>query len=117
MGAFSDTEFDLDPKRVKELIEAGEAELVDVREDYEWEAGRIAGAVHIELERLAGRSDDLPKEKPVIFQCRVGRRSALATDAFRAVGYDAYNMRGGILAWAEAGLPLEPDGGGTVADH
>jgi rhodanese-related sulfurtransferase len=116
MGAFSDTEFDLEPKRVKDLIESGEAALVDVREDYEWEAGRIAGATHIELERLAGRADDLPTDKPVIFQCRVGRRSALATDAFRAVGFDAYNMRGGIQAWAEEGLPLEPDGG-TVAEH
>jgi rhodanese-related sulfurtransferase len=116
MGAFSDTEFDLEPKRVRELIESGEAELVDVREDYEWEAGRIAGATHIELERLAGRADELPKDKPVIFQCRMGRRSALATDAFRAVGFDAYNMRGGIQAWAGEGLALEPEGG-TVAEH
>ncbi len=116
MGAFSDTDFDLDPQRVKQLIESGEAELVDVREAYEWDAGRIAGAKHIELERLAGRADELPKDKPVIFQCRMGRRSALATDAFRAVGFDAYNMRGGIAAWAEEGLPLEPDGG-VVADH
>ena len=116
MGAFSDTEFDLEPQRVKELIESGEADLVDVREDYEWEAGRIAGAAHIELERLAGRADELPKDKPVIFLCRVGRRSALATDAFRAVGFDAYNVRGGIQAWAEEGFPLEPDGG-TVAEH
>ena len=116
MGAFSDTEFDLEPQRVKEILEADEAVLVDVREPYEWDAGRIAGAKHIELERLAGRADELPKDKPVIFQCRVGRRSALATDAFRAVGFDAYNMRGGIEAWANEGLPLEPEGG-TVADH
>jgi len=116
MGAFSDTEFDLAPQRVKEILEADEAVLVDVREPYEWDAGRIAGAKHIELERLAGRADELPKDKPVIFQCRVGRRSALATDAFRAVGFDAYNMRGGIEAWANDGLPLEPEGG-TVADH
>ncbi len=116
MGAFSETEFDLPPARVKEILDAGEAQLVDVREDYEWEAGRIAGAVHIELEHLASRADELPKDKPVIFQCRVGRRSALATDAFRAVGFDAYNMRGGIDAWAKGGLPLEPEGG-TVADH
>jgi rhodanese-related sulfurtransferase len=52
----------------------------------------------------------------VIFQCRMGRRSALATEAFRAVGFDAYNMRGGIQAWADEGLPLEPEGG-QVADH
>jgi rhodanese-related sulfurtransferase len=116
MGAFSETEFDLPPQRVKEILDAGEAELIDVREPYEWEAGRIPGAKHIELERLAGRADELPKDRPVIFQCRMGRRSALATDAFRAVGYDAYNMRGGIEAWANQGLPLEPKDG-TVADH
>jgi rhodanese-related sulfurtransferase len=116
MGAFSDTEFDLEPQRVKQILDGNEAVLVDVREPYEWDAGRIPGAKHIELERLAGRADELPKDKPVIFQCRVGRRSALATDAFRAVGYDAYNMRGGIQAWAEEGLPLEPEDG-TVADH
>jgi len=116
MGAFSDTEFDLEPQRVKEILDADEAVLVDVREPYEWDAGRIAGAKHIELERLASRADELPKDKPVIFQCRVGRRSALATDAFRAVGFDAYNMRGGIEAWANEGLPMEPEGG-TVAEH
>jgi rhodanese-related sulfurtransferase len=116
MSAFSETDFDLPPQRVKEILDAGEAELVDVREQYEWDAGRIPGAKHIELERLAGRADELPKDRPVIFQCRMGRRSALATDAFRAVGFDAYNMRGGIEAWAEEDLPLEPEGG-TVADH
>jgi rhodanese-related sulfurtransferase len=114
--AFSQTEHDLAPDRVKEMVDGGEAQLIDVREPYEWEAGRIAGAVHIELERLAGRSDELAKDKPVIFQCRVGRRSALASEAFRAAGYDAYNLGGGIKAWVDAGLPIEPDDG-TVADH
>jgi rhodanese-related sulfurtransferase len=116
MGAFSDTEFDLEPKRVHEIIEAGEAVLIDVREPYEWDAGRIPGATHIELEHLGSRAEDLDKDKPVIFQCRMGRRSALATQAFRAVGFDAYNMRGGIEAWAEEGFPLEPEGG-HVAEH
>src|SRR3954452_2783067 len=106
MGAFSDTEFDLDPGRVSEILAADEAVLVDVREQYEWEAGRIPGARHIELERLAGRAEEIDKDTPVIFQCRVGRRSAFAVEAFRNAGYDAYNMTGGILAWSEAGLPL-----------
>ena len=114
--AFSQTEHDLAPDRVKEMVDSGEAQLIDVREPYEWEAGRIAGAVHIELERLAGRSDELAKDKPVIFQCRMGRRSAFAVEAFRNGGYDAYNLTGGIQAWADAGLPLEPEDG-TVADH
>jgi rhodanese-related sulfurtransferase len=116
MGAFSDTDFDLTPQRAKEILDAGEADLVDVREQYEWDAGRIPGATHIELDQLAGRADELPKDKPVIFQCATGARSALATDAFRAVGFDAYNMQGGLSAWAEEGLPLEPQGG-RVAEH
>jgi rhodanese-related sulfurtransferase len=116
VGAFSDTEFDLDPKRVNEILEAGEAVLIDVREPYEWDAGRIGGAKHIELEHLGSRAEELPKDKPVIFQCRLGTRSALATQAFRAAGFDAYNMRGGLQAWADEGLPLEPEGG-TVAEH
>ena len=40
----------------------------------------------------------------------------MATQAFRASGFQAFNMSGGLLAWAEKGLPLEPDGG-SVADH
>ena len=101
---------------MKELLDRGEVELVDVREQYEWEAGRIAGARHVELERLAARADELPRDRPIVFQCRLGARSAMATEAFRASGWDAYNMTGGITAWVERGLPIEPQGG-HVADH
>jgi hydroxyacylglutathione hydrolase/adenylyltransferase/sulfurtransferase len=115
-GSFTDPEHALEPEEVRERLGRGEIELVDVREAYEWEAGRIAGARHIELERLAGRADELPRDRPVVFQCRLGARSAMATQAFRAAGWDAYNMSGGIRRWADRGLPLEPDGG-RVADH
>ena len=107
---------EIDPERVKELLDAGEIELVDVREQYEWNAGRVAGAKHIELERVAARADELPKDRPIVFQCRLGARSALVTEAFRASGYDAYNMTGGLTAWVDRGLPIEPQGG-TVAEH
>lgn len=114
--AFEQTDSDVAPKRVAELLESGEAQLIDVREPYEYEAGHIAGVKHIELEHLAGRAAEIDVEKAVVFHCRVGRRSALATEAFRASGYEAYNMTGGIQAWVDEGLPLEPDGG-HVADH
>ncbi len=114
--AFEATERDLTPQRVAEMIESGEAQLVDVREPYEYEAGHIAGVLHIELEHLAARAEEIDRDKPIVFHCRIGRRSALATEAFAASGMDAYNMAGGIQAWADAGLPLEPEGG-TVADH
>jgi rhodanese-related sulfurtransferase len=72
--------------------------------------------VHISLEQLPVHAGEIDKARPVIFGCRVGNRSAFATEAFRNGGYDAYNLSGGITAWADAGLPLEPDGG-TVAGH
>jgi rhodanese-related sulfurtransferase len=105
------------PDEVKQLLDAGEIQLVDVREQYEWDAGRIAGARHIELTKLTGEADSIDRETPVVFSCRVGSRSAMAAKAFRASGYDAYNLEGGLQAWADRGLPLEPDGSAYVADH
>ncbi len=102
---------DLAPKRVAELLGEGETQLVDVREPYEHEAGRIAGDTHIELERLSGEADSLDRARPLVFYCRSGSRSAMAADAFRTAGYDAYNMAGGLEAWVESGLPIEPADG------
>ena len=102
---------DLAPKRVAELLGEGETQLVDVREPYEHEAGRIAGDTHIELERLSGEVDSLDRARPLVFYCRSGSRSAMAADAFRTAGYDAYNMAGGLEAWVESGLPIEPADG------
>jgi hydroxyacylglutathione hydrolase/adenylyltransferase/sulfurtransferase len=103
---------DLDPRRVDELHRQGSVELVDVREPYEWEAGRVAGARHVELTDLR----TLAPERPVIFYCRVGARSAMAAVAFRRAGYEAYSMAGGLEAWHADGLPLDPPGG-AVAPH
>jgi rhodanese-related sulfurtransferase len=116
VNTFDESTRDLTPQQVEELLANGDTQLVDVREPYEWDAGRIAGAVHIELEHLAGRSGEIDKGRKVIFHCRVGRRSAMATEAFAASGYDAYNLAGGISAWVEAGLPIEPEDG-EIASH
>ena len=116
-GALSDADTELSPERVKELLDAGEAQLVDVRETYEWEAGRIEGARHIEVARLASEAETIDRDRPVVFQCRVGSRSGMATQAFRRAGYDAYNLSGGIQAWVDSGLPIGPDDSAYVADH
>jgi hydroxyacylglutathione hydrolase/adenylyltransferase/sulfurtransferase len=110
-----DPTIEVTPEQANRMLEDG-AQLVDVRETYEWDAGRIAGARHIELERLAAQAETIDRDKPVIFQCRLGARSAMATRAFRAAGYDAWSMAGGLQRWHDEGLPLEPEGG-TVADH
>jgi rhodanese-related sulfurtransferase len=90
--------------------------VIDVREGYERDAGYIEGTQHIELERLASRAAEIDRDRPVVFHCRLGMRSAMAASAFRASGYDAYTLSGGIAAWVDAGLPISPDGG-YVADH
>jgi rhodanese-related sulfurtransferase len=115
-NAFHADDVDLDTERARALIERGEVQLVDVREPREWDAGRIAGARHVELERLAAEADSLDRERPVLFYCRVGSRSGMAANAFRRAGYDAYSMLGGLMEWDRRGHPLEPEDG-TVADH
>ena len=115
-NAFRAGDVDLDPDRARALIDSGEVQLVDVREPAEWDAGRIAGARHVELEQLAAEADSIDREQPVLFYCRVGARSGMAANAFRRAGYDAYSLDGGLLAWDRHGFPLEPEGG-RVADH
>ncbi len=110
-----DPEIEVTPERAKELLDRGEAVVVDVREPYEREAGHIEGSRHIELERVAAQAATLPKDQPVVFHCRLGARSAMAAQAFRQAGYDAWSMAGGLQAWHDGGLPVA--GGGEVADH
>jgi rhodanese-related sulfurtransferase len=106
---------DYTPQQVAELLSSGAYQLIDVRQPHEHEAGRIAGDRLIELGRLSEAAASVDRDRPVIFYCRSGGRSAMATQAFAQAGYDAHNMVGGLLDWAAAGLPLEPDGG-TVAE-
>jgi rhodanese-related sulfurtransferase len=107
---------DIDPGQVAELARDGKIQLIDVREQYEWDAGRIPGARHLALGQLAAHADTIHRETPVVFYCRVGGRSAMAANAFERAGYEAYNLVGGVLEWQAQDLPLEPDGG-HVADH
>jgi hydroxyacylglutathione hydrolase/adenylyltransferase/sulfurtransferase len=118
MSVFADAAgFDLEPERVEEMLRAGEdVQVIDVREPYEREAGHIDGTRHVELERLASQAETIDRGRPVVFYCRLGARSGMAAQAFRAAGWDAYNMHGGITLWDERGLPLHPEGG-HVADH
>ena len=102
---------DLSPARVAELMQAG-VQLIDVRELYEREAGRIPGdSAHIEMDRLSDEAGSIDAGRPVVFYCRTGSRSAVAAQAFAAAGYDAHNLDGGLKAWVADGLPIEPADG------
>lgn len=103
---------EVSPAEAKELVDAG-AQLVDVRTPEEYEAGHVPGARLVPLETLESDSG-LDHETPVVIYCRSGDRSGMAADAFAASGWDARSIAGGLLAWEEAGLELEPDGGEVV---
>lgn len=107
---------DITPEQAEALVREQDAQLIDVREDQEWDAGRIGGARHVVLGEVAAQAATIDQERPVVFYCRVGARSAMAADAFRTAGYEAYSLDGGLEAWTGEGRPLEPDDG-TVADH
>jgi rhodanese-related sulfurtransferase len=102
---------ELDPRGASELLREGDVQLVDVRRTDEYEAGRLAGARHIEIDRLAAEATSIDRARPILFYCRSGSRSALATQAFESAGFDAHNLEGGLIAWVRAGLPIEPDDG------
>jgi len=106
----SDETQEISREEARKLIEDG-AQLVDVRAGHEWEAGRIAGATHLPLDELAERTGELDTDRPVVLYCRGGNRSTMATDALAAAGFDAAKLSEGIVGWAEAALPLEPEGG------
>jgi rhodanese-related sulfurtransferase len=111
------TQTDIDPEQLFEwMSEDPELQVIDVREAYEREAGFIVGSRHIPLVELSSRAQEIERERPVVFYCRVGARSDMAAQAFRASGAQALSMRGGLVRWASENRPLSPEGG-VVADH
>ena len=92
---------------VQDLASAQDGFLLDVREPWEFEQGHAPDATLIPLGELAGRIDELPDGVPIYVICRSGNRSLTASDILVAAGkQDVRNVRGGILAWQQAQLPV-----------
>ncbi|MGH3647483.1 MAG: rhodanese-like domain-containing protein [Micromonosporaceae bacterium] len=88
------------------------AVLLDVREPDEWEAGRAPDAIHVPMQEIPARLDDVPVDGDVVVVCRMGGRSAQVVNFLRAQGREnACNLDGGMRAWAKAGRPLVNDSG------
>jgi len=113
--AIAPTGLEVEPGELAEMISAGNVEVIDVRRDYEYEAGHIPGARHIELNDLTANAASIAKERPVVFYCGSGNRSGMPTEAFSQAGYDAHNLAGGIRAWVDVENPLEPEDGAIAA--
>jgi rhodanese-related sulfurtransferase len=103
----ADLPIEVSPREAGRAITAG-ALLVDVREPWEWERSRIAGALLIPLADLPARLGELPEDRDIYVHCQVGARSRRAVEFLRASGRPrSVNVRGGIVAWLESGLDVE----------
>ena len=81
--------------------------LLDVREPYEWRQVRIADALHIPMNSVPDRLDDLPRDRPIVVLCAHGSRSFGVTYFLRERGFDARNLTGGITQWHIQGGSVE----------
>ena len=103
---------EVDATEAAHLVEAG-ALLLDVREPDEWEAGHAPEAAHVPLATLPAQRPE--RGRSIIAVCRTGARSARATQALIAWGYEAVNLAGGMQAWAASGLPVVTTDGAAGA--
>lgn len=89
-------------QELKEKMDSGEDfQLVDVREDFEYEMSNLGGEL-IPLGGILIETDKIEKEKPVVVMCRSGKRSAVAIMQLEQQGFtNLYNLQGGIMAWAD----------------
>lgn len=81
--------------------------LLDVREDDEWAAGHVRGATHIPLGEVPARLDELDLDRELLVICHSSGRSMRVLQYFEQMGIDGDCVRGGMLAWAENGKPVE----------
>jgi rhodanese-related sulfurtransferase len=101
----------LAPAELRELLDQDEPlQLVDVREHAEFASGRIPGARLLPMGELQRRAAELDRSQPVVCVCRSGKRSAQAVKKLAALGFDGvHQLDGGLMAWEQAGFPLEKD--------
>jgi rhodanese-related sulfurtransferase len=92
--------------------------VLDVREDDEWAAGHVEGALHVPMSDFVARfgevTEALADRRRAYVMCRVGGRSAQVTQYLVQQGIDAVNIDGGMLAWDGAGRAMVTDNGGPA---
>ncbi len=100
---------DIDPTEVKARLDRGDRfQLIDVREPHEFQIARIPNAKLIPLGELSRRLGELDTSLEIVAHCKSGMRSAKAVDLLKQSGFQARNMKGGILAWSDKVDPSVP---------
>src|SRR5438132_11026777 len=98
---------DLTVDAIKRLVDEGR-DVVDVREDWEWNKGHLPGARHVVLSSILAKPTGHAFKDGTIFVCQIGERSAVASDmAVALCAKDVFNFRGRTQAWPDARRPLE----------
>jgi len=99
---------EVDVQTVNDIKGLEEVYVLDVREQYEYDEKHIPGVTLLPMSEIQNRLDEIPTDKEVIVTCRSGNRSGQVTQFLKQNGYDnVHNMQGGIVAWEEAGFPVE----------
>jgi sulfur-carrier protein adenylyltransferase/sulfurtransferase len=109
-GGAAVSEWEITPVELKKKLDAGETPFVlDVREPNEYQINRIAGSTLIPLGELPRRYQELPRDREIVTQCKMGGRSAKAMEFLKSVGFsNVKNLRGGILEWIDKVDPSQP---------
>jgi adenylyltransferase/sulfurtransferase len=101
---------EIDADEARRLVEGG-AQLIDVREPWEWAISHIPGAVLIPMGDIPARTSEIDPNRPVVVHCAVGARSAKVVETLLRAGYTrVFNLAGGILEWANRQFPTESGG-------
>jgi len=104
----AEVSWELEPRQAAEKIRAGGVQVVDVREPWEFQRGRVPGSLLIPLEALDSRMRELDPSRETVVVCHVGQRSARAAERLRRAGFQrVYNLKGGMVAWMNQRLPVE----------
>ncbi|MCK9487513.1 MAG: rhodanese-like domain-containing protein [Dehalococcoidia bacterium] len=95
-------------EEARKMIDEDNAQVIDSREPHEHAEGHVPGSVRIQHMATLAQADKIARDRPVLFICKSGQRSAVAAEFAASVGItDIYNVEGGHEAWAEAGYPME----------
>ncbi|MCA9847548.1 MAG: rhodanese-like domain-containing protein [Dehalococcoidia bacterium] len=98
----------IDVQEAKKMIDEEDVQVIDSREPHEHAEGHVPGSIQIQHMATMAQAAKIARDKPVLFICKSGQRSAVAAEFAAALGItDIYNVDGGHDAWRAAGYPLE----------